>query len=346
LLSRTVYISLAYLGDDPSSEEYIRLLLEREDWNDINRGFHLEYYDDLVFDPGLQLSHSDTLQPFPKTFESLRERLETHINHRAYGLFNIEALTLYSLAQHRHAQNVLDPAVRKDLLAFIPKLLRSTNLSLSMRQYLKMLEKNFASPAFFPGGIAEVVFKLKEQPRTGWIENKAKLNRIESVADHSMGAYLLGLLFLPEHSSGSYDKDTILKTLLVHDLAESITGDIPFAKVNEETKRKEREAFQYISMCRTYPGVANLGPYYELSRDFESGATENARIAKDIDKIENLVQLYLYSRKTKIPNFDEWREMLIRAIESSEGRRILNIIQAHFESGGEQVSDNPSQQLV
>ena len=332
LLWRTVYISLAYLGDDSSSEEYIRLLLEREEWNDINRGFHLEYYNDLVYEPGLQLSHADTLGPFPKTFESLRERLATHLNQKAYGLFNIEAFTLYSLAQHRHARNSLDPQIRSDLLEFIPQLLKSNNLSRTMRQYLEMLKRNFSSPCFYPGRVAEVVLKLKEQPRTGWAENKAKLNRVESVADHSMGAYLLGLIFLPDDSSGRYNKETVLKTLLVHDLAECITGDVPFAKVTEKTKRKEREAFQYISMCRTYPGIANLEPCYQLWTEFESGATENARIARDLDKLDNLVQLYLYQRKARIPNFDEWKEMLISAIESPEGRQILDIVREHFDS--------------
>jgi nucleoside phosphorylase/5'-deoxynucleotidase YfbR-like HD superfamily hydrolase len=333
LILRTVYISLSYLGDHASSDEYIRLLLHREDWNDINRGFHLEYYDDIIFEPGRMLSHRDTLGPFPKTFENLRERIDHHLDDRTYGLFNIEAFTLYSLAQHRHAHNRLDDGIRKNLLGFLPQLLKSTNLSGIMRPYLKMLKTNFGYTKFLPGQIAEVLVKLKDQPRAGWMDHKAKLPRVESVADHSMGAFILGLTFLPDTNPDlpTYDKQQILMTLLIHDLAESITGDVPFSKVTEETKAREREAYQYISVCGTYPGIATLEPYYELWLDFERGSTENAKIARDIDKLENLVQLYKYHTVTKIQDYDDWKEKLTSMIETTEGRRILDLLREYFE---------------
>ena len=122
LLCRTVYISLACLNNAGASEDYIRLLLDRPQWNNINRGFHLEYYGDIPFDPERQLSHSDILDPFPHTFQNLRERLKRNLNTRKYGLLNIEIFTLYSLAQYRHAEGRVDANIRQDLAEFTYKL--------------------------------------------------------------------------------------------------------------------------------------------------------------------------------------------------------------------------------
>jgi hypothetical protein len=107
LVARTIYISVVCLGDIGASNDYIRLLLEREDWNDINRGFHLEYYDDIPFERDHLLSHHDPLAPFPKTYQSLRGRIVAGLNKPDNALFSVEVYTLFSLAQHREALRTL-----------------------------------------------------------------------------------------------------------------------------------------------------------------------------------------------------------------------------------------------
>jgi 5'-deoxynucleotidase YfbR-like HD superfamily hydrolase len=75
------------------------------------------------------------------------------------------------------------------------------------------------------------VSKLKEVKRTGWVRNN--IDNPESVADHSFSAAILGSLLCPE----DLNKEKVMKMLLYHDLAESVTGDI-VTIVNGEKESK------------------------------------------------------------------------------------------------------------
>jgi nucleoside phosphorylase/5'-deoxynucleotidase YfbR-like HD superfamily hydrolase len=337
LLCRTIYISLAWMNDAGASEAYIKLLLERPQWNDINRGFHLEYYGDIPFDPERQLSHSDNLAPFPRTFQNLFERVKTNLSNRKYGLFNIEVFTLYSLAQYRHADCGLEDNVKVELLGLIPDLVGSRSLSETVRKYLKMLRVNFIEvPRFLPGRVAHKLYGLKNQLRAGWVDRKIALERVESVADHTMGALILGLIYLPEKNPRhwkDYDKERVLRYIMIHDLGEAIAGDVaPNNPDAARVKLEEREAYCYLNMVRTYPGVADLSIYSKLWEDFEARADVNANIARDIDKLENLVQLYLYQQVATISGYSQWKDELLNEVTTEAGKDILRIVQDYFES--------------
>lgn len=76
----------------------------------------------------------------------------------------------------------------------------------------------------------------QRQKRTGWL--KAGVPRVESVADHSYRAALLALV-LPE---SGVDRVRCMKMALVHDLAESIVGDItPSCGVSTDEKHRREE---------------------------------------------------------------------------------------------------------
>jgi 5'-deoxynucleotidase YfbR-like HD superfamily hydrolase len=337
LLCRTVYISLAVMNDSSASEAYIQILLDRPQWNDINRGFHLEYYGDIPFDPERQLSHSDILAPFPRTYHNLRERIESNLGNRKYGLFNIEVFTLYSLAQYRHSEGRLDDEVRQNLAEFIVEILKSKILSESVRNYLKMLQINFnEGPRFLPGRVADKLFMFKTQIRAGWVDRKLPLKRVESVADHTMGALILGLTYLPEGNPKhwpDYDKFQVLQYIMIHDLGESIAGDVAIHNPDAvHAKIREREAYCYLNMVRTYPAIADFSVYFKLWNRFEAGADENAKIARDIDKLENLVQLYIYSREVVVSDYAKWKEDLVCDIGTEAGKGILKIVQDYFEN--------------
>jgi nucleoside phosphorylase/5'-deoxynucleotidase YfbR-like HD superfamily hydrolase len=340
LLCRTVYLSLAYLNDVNASEAYIKLLLERPQWNNVNRGFHLEYYGDIPFDPERQLSHADILNPFPQTYESLHSRVVNNVDNGKYGLLNVEIFTLYSLGQYRHTEpGRLANVVRENLLKLMPLIVKSRFVTDTVREYVKMLKVNFEEgPQFLVGRIAAKLYGLKEQLRAGWKDRSVALPRIESVAEHTMGALILGLAFLPDDNPKNwshYNKDHVLRYVMIHDLAEAIAGDAAMRDPVQwkVAKEKERAAFRYLMMTRTYDAIANFKLYYDLWEDFESGADSNADVARDLDKLDNLVQLYIYSKRTVISEFNEWRDQLVGDITSEPGREILNIIQDYFESG-------------
>lgn len=68
--------------------------------------------------------------------------------------------------------------------------------------------------------VTELLGKLKDLKRSGWIMKK--VSAPESVADHSWGVALLAVLLTPE----GLDRHKCLQLAIVHDLQETIVGDI------------------------------------------------------------------------------------------------------------------------
>ena len=89
--------------------------------------------------------------------------------------------------------------------------------------------------------ILENVRKLKKIPRTGWV--RAEIEGPESVADHS---YEVALLVSIIADSLNLDHSKLVRAALVHDLAESITGDIIKLEKTKEHENAERAALENI----------------------------------------------------------------------------------------------------
>src|SRR5574340_1404351 len=85
--------------------------------------------------------------------------------------------------------------------------------------------------------------ELKRVPRKGW-KSKVGIEHPESVADHTYGTALMAMVFSDVHN---LDTEKILKMALLHDLAESVTGDFMPGAISTENKRTaENEAMQEI----------------------------------------------------------------------------------------------------
>ncbi len=67
----------------------------------------------------------------------------------------------------------------------------------------------------------EAIGRLKEIPRTGWLDRGIPDIETESVADHSFGVALLVWLLAPD----DLDRTRMIELALVHDLAEAFVGD-------------------------------------------------------------------------------------------------------------------------
>jgi putative hydrolase of HD superfamily len=87
--------------------------------------------------------------------------------------------------------------------------------------------------------------KLKTTTRHSWLSN---LLRQESVAEHSWMLCLLAILFSDELDK-KVDLLKVMKMVTIHDLAESVTGDIPAWEVSIRQKNKykyEKKAFKIL----------------------------------------------------------------------------------------------------
>ncbi|KAG7385557.1 HD domain-containing protein 2 [Phytophthora pseudosyringae] len=138
--------------------------------------------------------------------------------------------------------------------------------------------------------------RLKTLKRTGWVNNKVALP--ESVADHM---YRMGMCcMLLDDANETVNRSKCIKMAIVHDLAESLVGDItPHDGVAEEDKhRMEKEALDEI--CNTLGDTPSAAEIRTLWNEYEAGSTEEAKVVKDFDKFEMILQADDYERAQNI----------------------------------------------
>eukprot|EP00752_Nemacystus_decipiens_P011902 g10553.t2 len=135
-----------------------------------------------------------------------------------------------------------------------------------------------------------VVGKLKELKRTGWVHRG--VDRPESVSDHMYRMAMCSFLI----TDPKLDRSRIMKLAVVHDLAEALAGDIaPFQKVSKEEKRRlEEEGLAKI--CATIGQEPIAREIKQLWYEYEDCTSEEARVVKDLDKMEMIVQADDYEK--------------------------------------------------
>lgn len=325
LYARTVYITLAYLGDRGALEEYIGQLVTRPLLDRINRGFHLEYYGDLDYDYEEALQNDDFLEECPQTCDRLASRLSRASRS---PLFELEVQTYFSLAIHRHLHGRLDLKFREQATGILEsKQFTHSITNEQLRGYLKMVHTAFADADCRPGRVLAKFHRIKETQRSGW--SKRGLKDCETVAAHTYGAYLLGLFLLPSKTEdGDYSKQEILDMLLVHDLAEAITGDIAHENKGERHTQIELAELKKLQFYGYISGNEELTQVCTRVEDFEHHKGINAAVARDIDKLEILMQLYAFRKSgASLENDQEWEEEIKEQITTRIGRNMLEMIQ-------------------
>jgi putative hydrolases of HD superfamily len=128
--------------------------------------------------------------------------------------------------------------------------------------------------------------KLKVTLRDSWLSDP---ERQESSAEHS---WMLGLLsmVLFNHIPTKVDQLKVLKMVIIHDLAESIIGDIPaFEKSKRQDNKHKSERKALIKLVSTLP-PETAKEILSLWDEVEECKTNEAKVAMAIDKIEVLMQ--------------------------------------------------------
>ena len=143
----------------------------------------------------------------------------------------------------------------------------------------------------------EQLSKMQEVKRAQWL--KYGIQDPESVAEHTLSAWMMAMIFLPnEYNEQHYDKQEILDMLLVHDMAESVFGDIT-TSLSEPTKelKQQNGLLSKLFLKGTYPEVANMTRYYEVWRRYFLGQNISARVARDINLIQTVNTFFAYFLK-------------------------------------------------
>ena len=107
----------------------------------------------------------------------------------------------------------------------------------------------------------------------------------ESVAEHSWRAALMALAMAPEFPG--VDIDRVIRMLLIHDLGEAVTGDIPTFLKNKADEETEDRAVQ--SILATLPRETGE-EFSALFAEMNALETPEARLYKILDKFEAVIQ--------------------------------------------------------
>jgi putative hydrolases of HD superfamily len=97
-------------------------------------------------------------------------------------------------------------------------------------------------------------------------------------------------------TDSTVNRDKLMKICLVHDLAEAIVGDItPYDGITKEEKRRmEEEAL--ITMLNALEAESIAQEIYQLWLEYEEGTTIEAHLARQLDKLEMIIQANEYEK--------------------------------------------------
>ena len=137
----------------------------------------------------------------------------------------------------------------------------------------------------------ESVIRLKSVKRAGWV-SKVGIANAESVSDHTYSMCMMGMVL---SDIFGMDTERVTKMILIHDLAESITGDFIPNKITRVRKRtEERKAMKHI-LCRV-PSVVRSN-YEKLWQEYRSNKTPVSRFVHQLDKLEMAIQAVEYANQ-------------------------------------------------
>ena len=154
-------------------------------------------------------------------------------------------------------------------------------------------ETNSTSPLPF----FHLIERLKTTKREGW--RRFGIDHGESISDHMYRMSIITMLCPPSLSS-RLDIAKCTKMALIHDMAESLVGDItPVDGVaKSEKSRREAETMDYLcsDLLGNVHGGASGKHMREVWQEYENAETMESKFVHDVDKMELLLQMVDYER--------------------------------------------------
>lgn len=318
-LLRGSSVSLIYENNKKAFKDYITSLVTDKVANSVNRGFHLEYYGDKEYVANQSLlDYEDEVDKGENTFNVLCGDLDRKLKKKSHNdpVMVLELMTLCNLIQARvevkDRKKVFDfsPYAGK-CMKYLDFVLRQNILSelTEVRKYFRWFRSMLAEAENENEGSFDIKYnradvfntfsKAKHRLRTGWVNRDIPDG--ENIVEHMYNCWLMGMIYLPEtYPAEGYCKNTILSMLLIHDMGETVTGDIDRGRKNtnrEEFERKESEAMDKLLFAGTYHEAVNLSPCMDIWNSFESRTGINYQVAKDIDEVQAVYQYCVYYKK-------------------------------------------------
>ncbi|EEP77554.1 conserved hypothetical protein [Uncinocarpus reesii 1704] len=197
-------------------------------------------------------------------------------------------------------------------------------------EFPQPLAENTSSPVPF----FHLLERLKTTKREGW--RRFNITHGESISDHMYRMAIMTML-APPSLARKLNIPHCTKMALIHDMAESVVGDITPVDTHvtkAEKARREAEVMQYISkslLGGVYGGSAGE-TLQSVFQEYEDNETLEAKFVHDIDKMELLLQTIEYERthrgklqltefygvmkRIQLPEVKEWAEAVMKEREA------------------------------
>lgn len=321
-----MFSSLIKVNDEQALSEYIKLILSDGVINEVNRGFHLEYYNDRPYNPQSSLlNYKEDLTVGERTLSTLCIQLERKmLNKDNSSLASVlELLTICSLIQARIEEPI--GVCVFDITQYISKCIKYIDWVTGFKilgkiedigmyftwfknELRKWESNNKTNISYNLASPFNKMNKVDSIERAGWLV--MKIEKPENIVEHMYKCWLLGMIYLPkEDKDNEYDKNKVLNMLLLHDLGDIDTGDINRPDKLQNIKfydSRENLAMQSLFFTGTYPNAVDLSEYREAWKNWNNKKGINYLVAKDINDLQTIYQFcdyYLltpevYSEKT------------------------------------------------
>ena len=148
--------------------------------------------------------------------------------------------------------------------------------------------------------------KLKDTKRAGW--SRVGIQDPESIADHSFRCTFMAMILGDDLD---VDSEKLLKMTVLHDIAECIIGDITPHDGLSASEKHEMEKNGIMKLLKDLPKAQT---YLDLWMEYETQEGKEARLVKDMDKLEMALSAMEYQNKYPNLNLVEFMDEAERQI--------------------------------
>ena len=166
--------------------------------------------------------------------------------------------------------------------------------------------------------------KLKHTPRKGWVK-RGVTEIVDTIASHSYGAIILGWILAQKEN---LDQDKVIKLLLIHDLVMAhITDYMPEQEEYNSKIQIENKAFDKLQIPQS-----TKPEFTALFEEYQEQKTEEARLARQCDKLDTLFQAFFYSKKLGKDIMQEFLQTYNGYFKSDTGKKYYQQLAENFKN--------------
>jgi putative hydrolases of HD superfamily len=134
--------------------------------------------------------------------------------------------------------------------------------------------------------------------RSGWL--RVKVKDPESVADHSFQLSIMAMVL--SNKFGAVDKEKLFKMAILHNLGETVTGDVIWMRGNfmDLKKRTDKEKVELDGIIKIFNIIGLSEEYKRIFDEMRERKSLEARIFWQLDKLEMAIQALAYEKEFSI----------------------------------------------